>query len=82
MNKLIFLDIDGVLDTYASRYQLDPVLMARLGTLLERSGAKIVVSSSWRAMDVAGTIEFGFFLLLKCLLPREETATGSFYGTF
>lgn len=58
MNKLIFLDIDGVLDTYASRYQLDPVLMARLGTLLERSGAKIVVSSSWRAMDVAGTIEF------------------------
>ena len=58
MNKLIFLDIDGVLDIYTSRYQLDPVLMARLGTLLERTSAKIVVSSSWRAMDVAETIEF------------------------
>lgn len=58
MNKLIFLDIDGVLDTYKSRYQLDPELMKRLGTLLERTGAKIVVSSSWRAMDVAGTVEF------------------------
>ena len=58
MDKLIFLDIDGILDTYTSRYQLDPVLMSRLGTLLERTGAKIVVSSSWRALDVAGTIEF------------------------
>ena len=58
MNKLIFLDIDGVLDTYASRYKLDPVLMARLGTLIERTGAVIVISSSWRAMDVAGTVKF------------------------
>lgn len=40
------------------RYQLDPVLMARLGILLERTGAMIVVSSSWRAMDVSGTIDF------------------------
>jgi len=58
MIKLIFLDIDGVLDTYKTRYQLDPELMKRLGFLLETTGAKIVVSSSWRAMDVAGTIEF------------------------
>ena len=58
MSKLIFLDIDGVLDTYKSRYQLDPELMERLGTLLERTGARIVVSSSWRATDVAGTVEF------------------------
>ena len=58
VNKLVFLDIDGVLDTYASHYQLDPVLMARLGTLLERTGAMIVISSSWRAMDVAGTVKF------------------------
>lgn len=58
MVKLIFLDIDGVLDTYKSRYQLDPVLMEHLGTLLERTGAKIVISSSWRSNDVAGTVEF------------------------
>lgn len=58
MTKLIFLDIDGVLDTYKSRYQLDPVLMGRLGTLLARTDAQIVVSSSWRSNDLAGTVEF------------------------
>lgn len=58
MSKLIFLDIDGVLDTYKSRYQLDPALMERLGTLIERTGAKIVISSSWRSNDVAGTVDF------------------------
>lgn len=57
MDKLIFLDIDGVLDTYKSRYALDPVLMERLGVLLERTGAKIVISS-WRSNDVASTVEF------------------------
>lgn len=30
MTKLVFLDIDGVLDTYKSRYQLDPEQMAHL----------------------------------------------------
>ena len=58
MTKLVFLDIDGVLDTYKSRYQLDPELMAHLGTLLENTGASIVISSSWRAQDVPGTVEF------------------------
>ena len=58
MTKLIFLDIDGVLDTYKSRYQLDLVLLERLGNLLARTDAKIVVSSSWRSNDVAGTVEF------------------------
>lgn len=58
MIKLIFLDIDGVLDTYSSRCQLDPVLMERLGVLLERTCAKIVISSSWRSNDIASTLEF------------------------
>ena len=58
MTKLVFLDIDCVLDTYKSRYQLDPELMAHLGTLLEKTGASIVISSSWRAQDVPGTVEF------------------------
>lgn len=58
MNKLIFLDIDGVLDTYKSHYMLDPVLLDRLGTILGRTGAWIVVSSSWRASNVPDTVEF------------------------
>lgn len=32
--------------------------MAHLGTLLEKTGASIVISSSWRAQDVPGTVEF------------------------
>ena len=58
MNKLVFLDIDGVLDTYKSHYMLDPVLLDRLGVILGRTGAWIVVSSSWRASNVPDTVEF------------------------
>ena len=58
MNKLFFLDIDGVLDTYKSHYMLDPVLLDRLGNILGRTGAWIVVSSSWRASNVPDTVEF------------------------
>ncbi len=58
MNKLIFLDIDGVLDTYESHYMLDPVLLDRLGKILGRTGTWIVVSSSWRASNVPDTVEF------------------------
>ena len=58
MNKLIFLDIDGVLDTYKSHYMLDSVLLDRLGNILGRTGAWIVVSSSWRASNVPDTVEF------------------------
>lgn len=58
MTKLIFLDIDGVLDTYKSRYMLDPVLLERLGSILGRTGAWIVISSSWRCGNVPDTVEF------------------------
>jgi hypothetical protein len=58
LNKLVFLDIDGVLDTYKSHYMLDPVLMDRLGNILGRTGAWIVISSSWRCGNVPETIEF------------------------
>ena len=58
MNKLIFLDIDGVLDTYKSRYMLDPTLMDRLGLILGKTGAWIVISSSWRCNNVPDTIDF------------------------
>ena len=37
MNKLIFLDIDGVLDTYKSRYMLDPTLMWKFLRKVTRS---------------------------------------------
>lgn len=53
--KVIFLDFDGVLNS--SEFlrtepgpldRLDPSAVARLNTIVQRSGAKVVVSSSWR----------------------------------
>jgi len=52
--KIIFLDIDGVLncDTTPNPrkfpYIVDKKLLARLKKLLDRTGAKVVLSSSWR----------------------------------
>jgi hypothetical protein len=57
--KAIFLDIDGVLnckDTPNPRkfpYIVDPKLLKRFKRLLERTGAKVVLSSTWR-YDPAG----------------------------
>src|SRR5262245_20949878 len=52
--KVIFLDIDGVLNcarTHNPRrlpYVIDPRLKKHLDGLLERTGAKIVLTSTWR----------------------------------
>lgn len=52
--KIIFLDIDGVLNSSKTPnprklpYIVDKKLLGRLLKLVERSGAKIVLSSSWR----------------------------------
>jgi hypothetical protein len=52
--KVVFLDIDGVLNCTKTKnprkfpYVIDPKLLARLNGLLDRTGAKAVLSSSWR----------------------------------
>jgi HAD domain in Swiss Army Knife RNA repair proteins len=59
--KVIFLDIDGVLnceDTPNPRkfpYVIDRRLLARLKKVLDRTGAKVVLSSSWR-LDPVGLL--------------------------
>jgi len=57
--RVIFLDIDGVLNCKKTPnpgkfpYVVDPKLLKRFLSLLERSGAKVVLSSTWR-YDPAG----------------------------
>ena len=53
--KVIFLDFDGVLNSLAflnggahELGDLDPAAVARLERLVARSGAKVVISSTWR----------------------------------
>jgi HAD domain in Swiss Army Knife RNA repair proteins len=59
--KVIFLDIDGVLNCSKTPnprkfpYVVDKRLLARLRKLLERTGAKVVLSSSWR-LDPVGLL--------------------------
>lgn len=60
MNKIIFLDIDGVCNSrnwYRSEEyfnndymdpDLDPKVLYRLNKLCDNTGAKIVISSSWK----------------------------------
>lgn len=45
MQKIIFLDFDGVITTLASRYALDRYKCDLLQQVIDRTGAKIVVSS-------------------------------------
>lgn len=57
--KVIFLDIDGVLNCATTPnprklpYIVDPKLLRRFKRLLQRTGAKVVLSSTWR-YDPAG----------------------------
>jgi hypothetical protein len=56
--KVIFLDIDGVLNCERTPnprkfpYVVDKKLLARFKRLLQRTGAKVVLSSTWRADPV------------------------------
>lgn len=51
--KVVFLDIDGVLNSEASLMEdesLEEALILNLKELVEKTGAEIVLSSSWRTM--------------------------------
>jgi len=78
MMKVIFLDVDGVLDSnnYFTEtnmnYMTDPVDMkavARLAKIVEATGARLVLSSSWRhGWDHNyGKVRYECKLLMKAL---------------
>lgn len=46
MEKYIFLDFDGVLNTPKGKF--DQKAIDNLRYLLERSDAKVIISSTWR----------------------------------
>jgi len=65
MTPIVFLDIDGVLNTLAlcsqpgGREHFSPVAVMALKEILKRTRAKIVISSSWRE-DIAHRIPVAF----------------------
>jgi len=62
MKKIIFLDIDGVLATpdylKDGNWALNPNKQELFGEILNKTGAKIVLSSSWRLHTLEETKEF------------------------
>lgn len=56
--KIIFLDFDGVVTTVKSHWRFDEEKMALLGTILDATDAKIVITSSWRRHSLEDTIDF------------------------
>lgn len=56
--KIIFLDFDGCITTVKSRWRFDEEKMALLGTILDATDAKIVITSSWRRFSLEDTIDF------------------------
>jgi hypothetical protein len=69
--RVLFLDIDGVLNrggfsATAESSSLDPALVARLNVVLAATGAKLVLSSSWRYLILGGAMNLaGFDYLLR-----------------
>lgn len=73
--KIIFLDIDGVLNQNNGKYAyndecgstgIDPNCVNRLNKILKKTRAKIVIISAWRYMIIRGAMEIkGFSYLLQ-----------------
>jgi hypothetical protein len=54
--KIIFLDVDGVICTGRLRFNgLDPIPMGHLKRIIDETGAKVVISSSWRRRELEKT---------------------------
>jgi hypothetical protein len=87
--RIIFLDIDGVLNCKQTPnprklpYVVDPILLARLKDLVQRTGAEVVLSSTWR-YDPAGLFSAKYWGIPFCDVtpdmpdrPRSQEILGS-----
>lgn len=57
MNKVVFLDFDGVVTTLKSNWTIDNSKVDLVKQICDATGAKIVISSSWRRYTLEQTIE-------------------------
>lgn len=57
MKKCIFLDFDGVITTLKSNWTIDNEKVELVKQICDATGAKIVISSSWRRYTLEQTIK-------------------------
>ena len=58
MKKYIFLDMDGVITSLEYQYKIDPKCVENLEKILDRTGAKLIITSSWRKSTTEETVEY------------------------
>ena len=74
--KVVFLDIDGVLNCKQTPnprkfpFIVDPVLLKRLGRLLDLADAQAVLTSNWRH-DPAGMFSARSIVIARCWKSRQ-----------
>lgn len=56
-DRLVFLDIDGVIAPYDAGDELDPGCIARLNRMVGEGRAEVVIISSWREVQPLAGIE-------------------------
>lgn len=66
MNKIIFLDFDGVITHPKSKWQIDPNKLDLIVKIIQATSATIVVSSSWKRCK---DLESFKYIYLKGLNP-------------
>lgn len=75
--RIIFLDIDGVLNSWTTGYKITTKKLQLLNDLIEQTGAKIVISSSWRigSEDVNDFLDKNFAKKRNFRLDNFKDAT-------
>jgi hypothetical protein len=71
--KLIFLDVDGVLNNRHIPHEISLCILNRLGKLVKATGASIVLSSTWRLKEK--NREHVKAMFLHCGLPMPISVT-------
>lgn len=60
--KVIFLDFDGVITTYNSKWKIDMNNIKIINDICDKTNAKIVVTSSWRIGHRGDVLAFNGYL--------------------
>ena len=60
--KVIFLDFDGVITTYNSKWKIDMNKIKIINDICDKTNAKIVVTSSWRVGHRGDALAFNGYL--------------------
>lgn len=68
--KILFLDFDGVITTYQSKWMIDMNKVKIINNICDKTDAKIVVTSSWR-IGYAGVVS-AFHEFLKQYFIKHE----------